>query len=503
MEFKMLRFFLSLSLLLLFLDGVNAQRYTSNTGRGYMTNDTIVLHKLTNNQDAKPSTQFIYAYLNEVMKDDCVKDDGKIDKKLLYQSLKAFFDNKLDFNGSIRYVLRVFPTCCSSWAGYSPILVDDKYTNDGRMLIWYPAKLHRILAESDYPTMTYYRDIDAFSKTKNLSIIDWRSDIVYEVFDKVLDCFSKYLEEKLERKDIYGDRLKKGDFVSCIEMGFLGPYGEGWNAFYSMYDSPNPFIRIIELYKKYLKDYILIAPGFGMREDITTNPKIIPFQEYLLTTTYGNKNEFGVFIDHLGSWDCIKDFSLSLPDFGDFKENVKRKYKKTPFIGENSGKFQEESKRIVKCINDFKVSMCAPWGEVKLDSSACEEWRKASEILGYVFTVKESHALWDKRKVEVNFEIYNEGVAYCYWDIWLPELIIKERESSEIVSIIDISKEVNLCTTDFPLFFSMHKTVIPLGYYLRHKNSQYDVYLRIIDKKQISHFEFADGLKDSILIGNF
>lgn len=476
--------------------------YTSNTGRGLMTKNDQYIKSLTIREDSHSTTQFLYAYLNAVMTDDCIRDDGMIDEDNLYITLKKYFDRVLDFDGNIRYIIRAFPTCCSSWEGFSPKLVEDKYTNDGKMLIWYPEKLHQLLMDSNNPTISYWKNIDAFKKTKNLSIIDLRSELVYNVYDKVLKCFSNYLNESVNRKDINGNFLKKGDFILCIEMGYVGPFGEGRTDFYGMYESSEPLIRIAELYKKYLSDYILVAPGFGMRTDITTNPNLLLFQHYLLTTTYGEGKEFGLFIDHLGHYNYKLDFTLNMSDIYNIRELACNKYKNAPFIGENSGNFQDESKRIFECVNEFHISMCEPWGDLIIDKEAVRKWRRASEIMGYVFSLNNDSVSWYKRKISVSFEIENEGVAYYYWDFWKPELVVKDRNSKEIISVIDISKELVLSSNIFPQRVDIKKKAIPFFLYLGHKKNDYDVFLRVIDEKGISdNMEFADG-NSLLLLGS-
>lgn len=465
-----------------------------------MTNREEYLHTLTSKSSSKATTQFKYAYLKSVLTDKCINDDGSINEKALYKSLKNHFDKALDYDGCVRYVLRVFPTCCSSSAWYSPILVDDKYTEDGKMYIWYPEKLHKILMESEYPTMSFYKDITVFKDTKNLSIIDFRSDIVYNVYDIVLRCFSQYLNETIDRKDIYGHYLKKGDFISCIEIGYVGPFGEGRTDFYSMYETAEPLIRIAELYKKYLKDYILVAPGYGMRKDITTNPNLIPFQKYLLTTTYNENREFGLFIDHLGHWNYLSDFNLKIPGIENLRIDACRKYMVAPFIGENSGGFQRESKSIVDCVKEYRLSMCDPWGELDLDNNAIQEWSLASEIMGYVFSIKNDSVKIKGRNARVCFDLTNEGVSFYYWDFWEPELVLKEHNTSNIVSVHNISRYMDLTSKSFHKHIDFKKKVIPLFRYLTKKNKKYDIYIRVVDKKGISdNMEFSDGRKEILI----
>lgn len=44
-------------------------------------------------------------------------------------------------------------------------------------------------------------------------------------------------------------RCKRGDLIHCIEMGFVGSWGEGITTDYSEYSSSTPLIHIAELYK--------------------------------------------------------------------------------------------------------------------------------------------------------------------------------------------------------------------------------------------------------------
>lgn len=477
--------------------------YTPNTGRGLLTEDDNIISLFSGQGETRSTTQFLYTYLNEVLTDDCILDNGKIDDRILYKTLKAHFDSVLNFDGGVRYVLRVFPTCCSSWEGYSPFLVDDKNTDDGKMLIWYPVKLHKLLMESEFPTTSYRRDISAFKKTKNLSIIDLRSELIYNVYDRVIRAFSLYLEEKLDRRNLSGRKLKKGDFISCIEMGFVGPYGEGRTDFYAFYKDSESLIRIAELYKKYLSDYVLVAPGFGMRNDITLNQNLIPFQKYLLTTSYGKGKEFGLFIDHLGHYNYRLDFTLAIPSIKNPREIASQKYLKAPFIGENSGVFQDESKRILECVDEWHISMCAPWGNLSMENDAVNAWRNAFNKMGYVFSIANDSVSFNGRNVEISFDISNLGVAYCYWDIWQPEIVIKVHNTNKEIAIINISKYLNLTSRIFPIKVSIKKRVIPISRYLRDNKTKYDVYLRIVDKKNISGpIVFADGTEGEYALGN-
>lgn len=465
--------------------GYAQSTYTSNPGRGYMTRNESYIQTLSGENDAMPSTQFMYTYLNAILTDDCLNDDGSVIDSVLYNTIKSYYDAKLDFDGNIRYVLRVFPTCCSSGPGYSPYLVFDKFTDDGKMLIWYPPKLHKVLMDSPFPTRSYRRDIDKFKDTKNLSIVDFRSDVFYNVYRHVLYYFSKYLNENIERKDIFGKPLKRGDFISCIEIAFLGPYGEGWNTFYDDYEDSRSFFRMTELYKEYLSDYLLIAPGFGMRTNTTTNPKLKDFQYYLMTTTYGKGKEFGLSIDHLGTQDYLKDFNIEF-DGIDFRQLAREKYKKAPFVGENSGGFIKESTLITQCLREYKISMCDPWGKLELDESAIIEWNKASKMMGYVFSVVNSQCNIKKRRLEANFHIQNKGVSFCYWDYWLPEIIIRDAETGNEIASIDISKYLDLSKPQYSFEVKLKKKVIPRKQFRANPNAKYEVFLRVVDKKGIA-----------------
>ena len=270
--------------------------YYPNPGRGYMSNYKELVNKVANINEASPyyfsANTFKYIYLNEIFTNECISEESALNEKKIYDNIKQYFDAFLNEKSKTRYILRIFPNNEGNSIRLASLVNSFKSKNE-KMYIWIPTKLYDIIEKSEYPLIlgkAIYPQY--FQTTNNVGIIDYRNELVQKVYDTVLRLFSLYLEEKITAPQLTCDtnmptRCKRGDLIHCIEMGFVGSWGEGITTDYSEYSSSTPLIHIAELYKKHLSNYLLIAPSYGMRTNTTTNPALYHFQYYLLTTTYG------------------------------------------------------------------------------------------------------------------------------------------------------------------------------------------------------------------------
>lgn len=488
--------------------------YYPNPGRGYMSSDKVLVKKVANINKSSPyyfsANTFKYIHLNEILNDECISENNILNEKKIYDNIKQYFDAFLNERSKTRYILRIFPNNEGNSTRLAS-LVNNVKTNDGNMYIWIPTTLYNLIEKSKYPLIVGKAIYPKYFKiTNNVGIIDYRNELIQKVYDTVLRLFSIYLEEEITAPQLTCDtnmptRCKRGDLIHCIEMGFVGPWGEGITTDYAKYSSSTPLIRIVELYKKYLPNYLLIAPSYGMRTNTTTNPALHYFQYYLLTTTYGTlkkdenglyygNKEFGLFMDHLGSTDYLFDFNLKYQG-KDLKEIAKEKHKRAPFIGENNGNFNSEKELILQNIDEYGVSCANLWSSIPIDSITKEAsyiWKTVANQLGYSSSLrKHKHKTKIKNGIlTVSFSITNTGTAIPYHTYWLPQLVIRDKED-KMLQIININKELNL-NTIFPSYGALPTFSVSIN--IRKKVSkQFDgmrIYLRFVDKKHINENMF-------------
>ena len=488
--------------------------YYPNPGRGYMSNYKELVNKVANINEASPyyfsANTFKYIYLNEIFTNECISEESALNEKKIYDNIKQYFDAFLNEKSKTRYILRIFPNNEGNSIRLASLVNSFKSKNE-KMYIWIPTKLYDIIEKSEYPLIlgkAIYPQY--FQTTNNVGIIDYRNELVQKVYDTVLRLFSLYLEEKITAPQLTCDtnmptRCKRGDLIHCIEMGFVGSWGEGITTDYSEYSSSTPLIHIAELYKKHLSNYLLIAPSYGMRTNTTTNPALYHFQYYLLTTTYGTlrkdkkglyygNKEFGLFMDHLGSTDYLHDFNLKYQG-QILKDIAKEKHKTAPFIGENSGKINSEKELIMQNINEYGISCANLWSAIPVDSitdNASYIWKTVANQLGYSNSLKKQKHKTKIRNgiLTASFSITNTGTAIPYHQYWLPQLVIRDKED-KILQIINIDKELNL-NTILPSYGASPSCSISIN--IRKKVvKQFDgmkIYLRFVDKKHINENMF-------------
>ena len=477
--------------------------YLPNPGVGLMTEDTKALDLMANHYQV--STVFAAIYLSEVLTDEFINDDGSVDIARFYPVFCRYADGKFHFfRKPYRYVLRVFPSINASSPTFYTYTVNSNITHDSLVLIGYPKKIYDMLVKSNYPPTYVYRDdADRFKKTKNFSVMDFREPIVYNIYETLLQCLEKYLKEDSGKKDIYGNVVTKGDFISFIEMGFVGPWGEGNAAAYEGHCDYASLVGVAELYKKYLFNYLLVAPSYGMRKVNAPNDDIERFQYYLATTTYGStkKNrfgqyygnkEFGLFIDHLGTLDTQRDFTLT--GYGDLKTIAHNKYKKAPVIGENCGRYEWESDKILGNIEEYGVSVLKPWGKLdELSDEGSLRWRLATSEMGYHLKVIDSSIETRLFQKLIKFSIVNEGVAPCYDAFWCPILTIRSKIDGNVRFEICLKKKDTFREFGVTTKTVKIKTPFLSHYERKHFTELYDVCFSVIDTKCISPNMYLDN----------
>ena len=484
--------------------------YYPNPGRGYMCTNKDIVKKVANIDLCSVSyytaNAFKYIYLNEIFTDECISKYGVLNEDVIYGNIKKYFDKFLNEKSKTRYILRVFPNNEGNSTRLST-LVDHPKAKSKKIHIWMPTTMYNIIQRSSYPVIVGKAIYPKYFTTYDqVAIMDYRNPLVQKVYDTVLRLFAQYLEEEIQAPCIMSDTnmsqyCKRGDLIYCIEMGFIGSWGEGITTDYVDYKDSKSLIQIAELYKKHLFRYLLIAPSYGMRTNTTKNPAIYDFQYYLLTTTYGSKNknkdglyygskEFGLFMDHLGSSDYLYDFDLDYLG-KPLKDIAKVKHIKAPFIGENNGQFNIGKDLILQNISDYGVSLAHLWTAIPLDSITQQAeyiWQEAANQLGYAFYLDiAKHTIGIKNgKLKVCFTIYNKGTSKVYSDIWLPQLVIRNQED-EIQKIIDIDNELDLCTIPSVLNkTAINHRIIEVSRVLSRQLDGMKIYLRFVDKKHIN-----------------
>lgn len=431
------------------------RRYLPNSGAGLMCDDNEVLGSLTG-YNAKASNLFTAIYLSEVLTDEYILPDGNVDETLFYQRFQGYLDWKFKyFKTDCRFIVRVFPTINASSPTFYTQTISSDITPDGNVLIGYPSKIYNIIEKGNYPPTYLYRD-DAtlFKGTRNFSVVDFRDEHIFSLYDVLLRCLSKYFDETINRQDVNGNVIKKGDFVEGIEMGFIGPWGEGNAKALDGHCDYNSLVKIAELYKQHLSGYNLIAPTYGMRIENAPNDDIIRFQYYLATTTYGSlkkdrngcyfgNKEFGLFVDHWGTLDTQRDYTLT--KYGSLSEIAHGKKYKALVVGENCGRFEWESQRIKEQIIEYGVSLLKPWGNIsELTSEGAKKWRNACTYLGYHFRLNRAEFSLLRRRIRVDIQLANEGSAPCLSNYWHPTIVIKEKASGNTRMIIDLKDYLDL-----------------------------------------------------------
>lgn len=486
--------------------------YYPNPGRGYMTSSKIMVDKVANihydnHVTTHTANHFKYVYLNEIFTNECISPLGILNETALYHNIKTYFDKFLNKDAKGRFIIRIFPNNEGNNTRLAT-LVEHSKAEGRHIYTWLPTNLYALVQKSSYPTLVGRAIYPKyFTKCQNVAIVDYRNPLIFKVYDTVLRVFAMYLNEEIQAPVLMSStnmpmHCKRGDLIYCIEMGFVGSWGEGITTDYSDYKSSKPLIRIAELYKKYLADYWLIAPSYGMRSNTTKNPAIYEFQYYLLTTTYGSrlknirgfyigKKEFGLFMDHLGSSDYLNDFDLSFSGQS-LKEIAKKKYVKAPFIGENNGQFNKGKDLILQNISDYGVSLANLWNAIPLDSITNDAewtWKEAANCLGYSFYVNMStvHKTNIKNgKLSVYFTIENRGSSKFYGDFWLPQLVIRDKDNN-VKQIININSKLDLQSI-LPMSNQglSSSRIIQFKQFVSRQFDGMKIYLRFVDRKHIN-----------------
>lgn len=485
--------------------------YLNNPGVGITTYDLITTQKIIGRfrTNVELSTRFRYIYLSDVLTDNCISKAGKIDKTVLYHTIKKYFDSVIDYKKNIRYNIRIFPEYNGAAPCVNSTVIKTPKTDDGKVLINYPRKLYNILLTQKFPPILikalFPKD---FKQTKNIALLDFRNHLVRQVYSSVLECLATYLQEKVPAPILLSStnasqNITKGNFIARIEMGFIGPWGEGMTSYLKNKVDPTSLQSIVEAYKLYFKDYCLIAPSFGMRTNTTQNKQLYEFEYYLLTTKYGSlkktngiltgNKEFGLFIDHIGNPDTYNDFSLNYKG-KDFKLDALKKSLVAPIIGENSGNLSLENSRVIKDIQKFGLSLCNVWTQFKLteiSDTLLKDWHKAASLFGYRFFINENRTSITNNKVNIFFLMGNKSYSPLYDDFWLPQIVIRDANDKEL-QVIDIDKELNLKSIPCLKSPMNYQIMIKANKQLRNVPHGSKVYFRIIDKCHINENMYLD-----------
>lgn len=481
--------------------------YLPNPGSGLMVDYLDEYLTNHNSNFYRTGNDFVYFPINKFLTDECIKK-GKIDETVLYNNIKGVYDRVLKFSRNRRYIICIgcsYDGNCQ----LDPYLVTSQ--KGERIYCWYPPKMYYLISKQKYPPMvTKAIYPDKFKETKLVSILDIRNKFVKKVYDSILRLFGRYLEEPVEAPVLKSAtnaarQCTKGDFVSRIEINFIGPWGEGITTYYSDYENADDFIYITELYKKYLCKYWLIAPSYGMRTNTTKNKNLYAFQYYLLTTTYGSlkkdKNglyygdkEFGLGVSHLGEDDYKYDFDLSYNNY-DFKEIASQKCLIAPFVGENSGMVLKESTMLMDNIKEYGVSLCKPWTRVSIKNipeTALQKWRDAASFFGYRFYITNNNTSIKDGRLNLFFLMGNSSYSPLYDDFWLPQIVIRDKDEKEL-RVIDIDKDLNLRKIPCKKSPLNYEVMVNTKKQVGNVPDGVKVYFRVIDKCHINENMYLDN----------
>lgn len=348
-----------------------------------------------------------------------------------------------------------------------------------------------------------------FKVTQNIALLDFRNPTVQQIYDTALAFLYQYFQEPvfaplLKSASNAKTVIKKGDYVGRIKMGYVGPWGEGITYFFKDDMDSRPLIKIAEMYKKYFHDYWLIAPSYGMRENTTKNKKLFEFEYYLLTTKYGSlkkKNgyltgnkEFGLYVDHIGTSDCDRDFTLNYNGQA-FRPIALRKYKVAPVIGENSGNLKSEESYLAKQIKEFGFSLCNVWISSYTqiaDSLNYPVWKENSLYFGYRFYINGNHTSMKDNTLNVYFLMGNRSYSPLYDDFWLPQIVIRDKDGNEL-RVIDIDKDLNLKSIPCKKSPLNYEVMVNAKKQVNVAITGCKVYFRIIDKCHINENMYLDN----------
>lgn len=481
--------------------------YLPNPGSGLMVDyfdESLTSH---NEEFYRTGNDFIYFTINKFLTDECIKN-GKINEKVLYENIKNIFDKSFLFTRNRRYIVCIgcsYDGNCQ----FNPYVVTS--SQGEKLYCWYPPKMYTMISKQKYPPLVAKAIYpQKFKETNMVSILDFRNKFVKSMYDSILRLFARYLEEPVKAPGIKSSsnasqECKKGDFVSRIEINFMGPWGEGITSYYSDYKNSDDLIYLTELYKKYFYKYWIIAPSYGMRTNTTKNKNIYRFQYYLLTTTYGSlkkdrnglyygHKEFGLGVSHLGGIDYKYDFDLPYKNI-DFKRIAQKKCLKAPFVGENNGRIAEETALMMDNIKDYGVSLCKPWTAVNINDipdSTLQKWREAASFFGYHFYINGNHTSVKNNTLNVYFLMGNRSYSPLYDDFWLPQIVIRDKDGKEL-QVINIDKDLNLKSIPCKKSPLNYEVMVNAKKQVNVAITGCKVYFRIIDKCHINENMYLDN----------
>lgn len=452
----------------------------------------------------------IYLPINVFLKDNCFTNAGEINEKQLYNNIKEVFDEKISFQNNIRYII-CFGCSYDGNCEYEPFVLPtyDKFVS--KVYCWYPPKMYNKIIKQKYPPLISKAIYpERFHESKYVSILDFRNLFVQKVYDRIIAMFGKYLSEEVEAPRLNSStnaktKCKKGDFVSRVEISFIGPWGEGATNQYSSYQNSDALIAMVELYKKYLYNYWLVVPSYGMRTNTTPNKNLYPFQYYLLTTTYGSlkkdgngyyygNKEFGLGMSHVGAEDYLWDFILPYKNIP-FKEIALKKCLKAPFIGESMGYLASPQNLIMNNVKDYGISIGNIWSNEELNSlpdSIIQRWKEAISFFGYRFYITNNNTSIKDGRLNLFFLMGNSSYSPLYDEFWLPQIVIRDKDEKEL-RVIDIDKDLNLRQIPCKKSPLNYEVMVNTKKQVGNLPDGAKVYFRVIDKCHINENMYLDN----------
>ncbi len=236
-----------------------------------------------------------------------------------------------------------------------------------------------------------------------------------------LACHKKVMEE-------IGKTLGADDFVSYVELGSLGHWGE-WHVYY-----PAGIDRIpkTEIRKQYVDAYKKAFP----------NAKLLmrrPFKEL--------PEDAGVYNDMTGDMDSTKEFLNWIQNGGSFSQaEEKDGLKAVPSLWEHApvgGEFTSgtpmdqmlsvDYEKTVSLLKESHMTFVGP-KTPGLDASKNPYYQKGLSLLqyiGYRYTVPsvETRRNLLQGSVEISLQLKNIGTAPTYWD-FIPYLYVETKDGT-------------------------------------------------------------------------
>lgn len=451
-------------------------------------------------------------FLFDFLDDDCINaDTGVIDEERVYNNIKSCLPT-LGIDG-LFYYLKLGGYWSTEYTSLSYKVSGSSTDTEEGAYCFFPRNVYKYL----YSIGATYEINNYYNPSNKVVMINPDSDYVRNVFyDTILRLFSLFFNEEVVAPALSSENneiqytVKRGDFINIIGIHFFGMYGEGGfanNAYPNV--SNDGMIGIVEMYKKHLYNYWLVAPIDG--KNATGNKYgLDKFQYYIMTSTYGNTvtDSNGMYYGEKGIGLLNGHVNWDLNDCSLYKEELNQKYKNSVLSGENAESESNQNnllEKIYQRVMDKHYSaFILRWdGVTQTPQYVLAESKKLLGRIGYKLlivtniwnTKSQSNAQSTILKGEIVF--VNIGSSPCYYEYWKAQIVVREAYTDSILEIIDVPLDQPLiqltqkCITGDS--FSSKDTFsikLPDIDATKYNGANYNVFLRFIDTHRVSENMF-------------